>query len=183
LFTEWTKKLAEARLVIAGWDMVLTGLENAEFLDKAETGFCSKWYKPPASLPIPIVFQLVRFWIKQNLDKKMTQHCKVWISLLIDIKLKEKKGIQSTLVKTKESEILMVPMWVTEACCPLGNLTVLETTEVICVNNDVEQIIWSVAPVSIIQGALTEFIRGVGWVRDKFLRYALIDSLESPPSI
>jgi hypothetical protein len=32
------------------------------------------------------------------------------MSLLTDIKLKEKEGMQSTSFKIKESEILMVPM-------------------------------------------------------------------------
>jgi hypothetical protein len=82
--------------------MDLTGLKNLEVLDKAETGIRNKWYKTPASLPTPIVLQLVRVWTKQNLGKKMTQHCKVWISLLTDIKLKEKKGIQSISFKIKE---------------------------------------------------------------------------------
>jgi hypothetical protein len=80
----------------------------------------------------------------------MTQHCRFLISLLIDIKLNEKEGIQSTSVRTKDSEILIVPMWVTESYCPLGNLTDLETTEVILVKNDMEHIMWSVAPISMI---------------------------------
>ena len=75
---------------------------------------------------------------KTEFDKKMTQHCRVWISLLTDIKLNEKEGIQSTSVKTKDFEILILPMWVTKACCPLGNCIVLEATEVIFVKNDVE---------------------------------------------
>jgi len=56
---------------------------------------------------------------------------------------------------------------VTEAYCPLGNLTNLETTEVIFVKNNMEQIMWSTAPVSMIQGVLAEFVSEGCWVKDK----------------
>ena len=58
MFTEWTKKLAGARSVIVGWNMDGTGLKNREVLDKAETGICNKWYKPPASLPTQLFSSL-----------------------------------------------------------------------------------------------------------------------------
>ena len=110
MFTDSAEKLVDAKLVSTLLNMEGAELKNTEFIGKTETGFCSKWYKPPASLPTPIVLQLVRCWTKQNFDKKMIQHCRVLINLLTDIKLNEKEGMQSTLVKTKVSEILMVPM-------------------------------------------------------------------------
>jgi len=86
--------------------------------------------------------------------------------LLTEIKLKENEGMQRTSVKIKVSEILTVPIWVTAAYCPLGNFTVLEVIEVIEVNKEIEQIIWSVAPVSKIHGAFGEFMKGVFWAND-----------------
>ena len=97
----------------------------------------------------------------------MTQHCRFLISLLTYIKLNEKEGIQSTSVRTKDSEILIVPMWVTEAYCPLGNLMNLEIAEVILVKNNMEHIMWSVAPISMIQEVLVEFMSEDYWVKDK----------------
>jgi hypothetical protein len=40
----------------------------------------------------------------------MKQYCNDLVNLLTYIKLNEKEGIQSTLVKIKDSEILIVPM-------------------------------------------------------------------------
>ena len=40
----------------------------------------------------------------------MKQHCNDLINLLSDIKLNEKKGMQSTSVKINDSEISIVPM-------------------------------------------------------------------------
>ncbi len=76
------------------------------------------------------------------------------ISLLAEIRLKEKEGTQRTLVKIKESENLTVPMCVTKANWPLGNLTWEDITAVIDVRWWMELTIWSVAPVSMIQGCL-----------------------------
>jgi hypothetical protein len=55
------------------------------------------------------------------------------ISLLVEIRLKEKEGTQRTSVKIKESEKLTVPICVTKANWPLGNLTCEDTTAVIVV--------------------------------------------------
>ena len=66
----------------------------------------------------------------------MKQYCNDLINLLTDIKLNEKEGIQSPSVKINDYEILIVPMWVTDACCPLGNLTVFEITEVMDVKKE-----------------------------------------------
>lgn len=57
------------------------------------------------------------------------------ISFLAEIRLKEKEGTQMTSVKINESENLTVPIWVTKANWPLGNLTCEETTAVIVVND------------------------------------------------
>jgi len=76
------------------------------------------------------------------------------ISLLAKIRLKVKEGTQRTSVKIKESENLTVPICVTKANWPLGNLTYEDTTAVIVVKWWVELTIWSVALVSMIQGCL-----------------------------
>ncbi len=74
------------------------------------------------------------------------------VSLLTDTRLKENEGTQRTLVKVRVEETLTVPMWVTVAKLPFGNFTNLETDAMWVVKYDVEQTIWSVAPVSRIQG-------------------------------
>jgi hypothetical protein len=80
--------------------------------------------------------------------------------------LKENEGIHGTSVRIKDSEILTVPMWVTDANWPSGNRTFCETTAVIVVNKETMQIIWSVAPVSMIHGAWIEFVKGVCWSKE-----------------
>jgi hypothetical protein len=76
------------------------------------------------------------------------------MSLLTDIKLKVKDGTHKTLVSVRLFEILMVPMWVTEATTPFGSWTLVEMIAVILVKKETEQTIWSVALVSTIQGGL-----------------------------
>jgi len=70
--------------------------------------------------------------------------------LLTDKRLKEKEGTHKTLVSVRCAEIWTVPMWVTRANWPFGSLTLVERVVVIEVNNEMELIIWSMAPVSII---------------------------------
>jgi hypothetical protein len=62
------------------------------------------------------------------------------VSLLADIRLKEKAGTHRPLVRIREAEILTVPMCVTKTNCPLGSLTNLETVDVMVVKKEVEQI-------------------------------------------
>jgi hypothetical protein len=100
-------------------------------------------------------------------QKKWNNNASFWlINLLTEIRLNEKKGIHKTSVKIKDSEIRTVPMWVNDANWPLGNLIVLETTEFMDLNKEIVQIIWSVAPVSMIQGAWIEFVREVFWNKE-----------------
>ena len=72
------------------------------------------------------------------------------MSLLIDSKLKEKDGTHKTLVRVRLAEICTVPIWVTTTNFPFGSLTLADILAVIEMNNDIEPIIWLVAPVSII---------------------------------
>lgn len=71
--------------------------------------------------------------------------------MLIKIRLKENLGIQSTFSKIKVDENWTVPMWVTFATSPLGNLTEIWTVEVMDVKSVREWTIWSVTPLSRIQ--------------------------------
>jgi len=103
--------------------------------------------------------------MKQNSDKKMQQQLKNLTNLLTEMRLKEKEGTHKTLVKIKLAEILTVPMCVTTAELPFGNLTFLVTREVIDVRNETEQTIWSVAPVSMTHGYLWELCIA-NWKRD-----------------
>jgi hypothetical protein len=108
---------------------------------------CNKWKRTLCFLPTSIVFQLDKHWKKSKFfvvkpTRNMTQQCKLLISLLAEIKLIEKDGTQRTSVKIIVSKTLIVPMWVTEANWPFGNLTHLETIEVILVKYEIEQIIW-----------------------------------------
>ena len=45
------------------------------------------------------------------------------MSLLVEIRLKVKEGTHKTLVKIRVSDIVTIPMCVTEAIEPLGSLT------------------------------------------------------------
>ena len=74
-----------------------------------------------------------------------------WVSLLIEIILKEKLGMQSTLSRTKVEDSCTMPICVTLAMSPLGSLTEICTIEVMEVKKAKEWIIWSVAPLSRIQ--------------------------------
>lgn len=64
----------------------------------------------------------------------MQQQEEDWVSLLRDIRLKEKDGMQSTFSSVKVEVNLTVPIWVTLAISQLGSLTELQTMEVIEVN-------------------------------------------------
>jgi hypothetical protein len=77
--------------------------------------------------------------MKQKPAKKIRQQCITLISLLAEIRLKENEGTQKTSVRIRFSDILTVPICVTEAYLPFGNRTNLETIEVMDVRQDKEQ--------------------------------------------
>ena len=89
--------------------------------------------------------------MKQYCERKIQKQEGCWVSLLMEIKLKEKLGMQSTLSRTKVDDSCTIPICVTLAMSPLGSLTEICTTEVIEVKNAKEWIIWSMAPLSRIQ--------------------------------
>ena len=89
--------------------------------------------------------------MRQNCERKIQQQDEVWVSLLIEIKLKEKLGMQSTFSKSDVGETCTIPTCVTLAISPLGNLIEIWTMEVIEVKNWIECTIWSVAPPSRVQ--------------------------------
>ena len=89
--------------------------------------------------------------MKQRLERKNIQHFIEEVSLLTDMRLKENDGTHNTSTKVRESDNLIVPVCVTKAYSPLGSSTVVCKEEVILVNKVIEQIIWSVAPISMIQ--------------------------------
>ncbi len=53
------------------------------------------------------------------------QHIKEAVSLLIEIKLKEKVGTQRTSINMRESDSLTVPIRVTNTDSPLGSSTLV----------------------------------------------------------
>jgi len=57
------------------------------------------------------------------------------------MRLKVKEATHKTSVSVRHSEILTVPMWVTEATAPLGSWTVVEMMALILVKNEIEQTI------------------------------------------
>ena len=65
----------------------------------------------------------------------MQQQEGCWVSLLMEIRLKEKLGMQSTLSRTKVEDSCTVPICVTLSMSPLGSLTEICTTEVMEVKN------------------------------------------------
>jgi hypothetical protein len=79
---------------------------------------------------------------KQVLVRNSTQQDMFLVSLLTETRLKEKEGTQRTLVNVRVEEIFTVPIWVTEANFPFGNLTNLETEAVMVVKREIEHIIW-----------------------------------------
>jgi hypothetical protein len=97
--------------------------------------------------------------MKQNPARKMRQAFKNLMILLAEMRLNE-KGTQRTSVNIRLSEMNTVPMCVTGTTDPFGNLTKEDTTAVIVVNNEGQLIMWSVAPVSIIQGVDLELKDG-----------------------
>ena len=80
----------------------------------------------------------------------MRHQCIFFVSWLIDKRLKEKDGTQSTLIKIKVSERHIELIWVTKAVSPLGSSTIQLTT-VKWVNRRMECTIWSIALVSMTQ--------------------------------
>jgi hypothetical protein len=90
--------------------------------------------------------------MKQKEAKKIRQQQRDLVSLLAESRLKENDGMHNTSVRIKSLETRTVPIWVTAANCPLGNLTWVDTTVVIVVRKEIEPTIWSVAPVSMIHG-------------------------------
>ena len=58
-------------------------------------------------------------------EKKNVQHIKEAVSLLIEIKLKEKVGTQRTSINMRESDSLTVPIRVTNIDSPLGSSTLV----------------------------------------------------------
>ena len=61
--------------------------------------------------------------MKQYCERKIQQQEGCWVSLLIEIRLKEKVGMQSTFSRVKVGDSCIVPMCVTLAISPLGSLT------------------------------------------------------------
>jgi hypothetical protein len=76
---------------------VLQGIESL-----GEESVSCKMYSSCFLLAKPIPFQLVRSYIQQNLEKKSMQQGIESVSLVIDMRLKEKAGTQSTLVRIKD---------------------------------------------------------------------------------
>jgi hypothetical protein len=135
-----------------GIDALTMAVIEGKFKPESSCGI--RWNKPPFSLPNPIVYQVSKFWIKQKPARKIKQHFTFLVSLLAEIRLKEKEGTQRTFVRVNVAEILTVPIWVTSANDLLGNFTFLETVAVIDVKKVMELTMWSVAPVSMIQTPL-----------------------------
>jgi len=79
--------------------------------------------------------------MKQKSARKVRQQEKNFVSLLAEIRLKEKEGTHKTSVRIKEEDILTVPICVTETSCPFGSLTNLEMVAVIVVKKEREQTI------------------------------------------
>ena len=69
------------------------------------------------------------------------QQLRTLINLLTEIRLKENEGTHKTFVRVKVAEILTLPICVTAAELPFGNLTCLETIAVIVVRKEIEQTI------------------------------------------
>ena len=59
--------------------------------------------------------------------------------------------MQRTFSRIKEAETCTVPMWVTLAMSPLGNLIEIWTEEVMVLKKEMEWTMWSVAPLLRIQ--------------------------------
>ena len=81
----------------------------------------------------------------------MQQHEGFWVNLLIETRLKEKDGMQRTFSRIRKAETCTVPMWVTLAMSPLGNLTEIWTVKVMVLKKEMEWTMRSVAPLSRIQ--------------------------------
>ena len=96
--------------------------------------------------------------MRQYCERKIQQQDGFWVSLIIEIILKEKLGMQNTFSKTKVGDTWTVPMCVTLAISLLGNLIEIWTMEVMEVKNWVEWTMWSIAPLSRIQSVETMWV-------------------------
>jgi predicted Zn-dependent protease len=88
--------------------------------------------------------------MKQKLANKMKQKWMDFMSFLSNNKLKEKNRTHKTFVRRRLAGIWTVPIWVTTSNFSFGSLTLVDILAVIEVKREMEQIIWSVATVSII---------------------------------
>lgn len=77
--------------------------------------------------------------MKQNSARNTKQQLRTLINLLTEIKLEENEGTHKTFIRVDVAEILTVPICVTIAKLPFGNLTCLKTIDVIVVRNEIEQ--------------------------------------------
>ena len=82
------------------------------------------------------------------IGRKTKQHDNDLVNLLTEIKLKEKAGTQMTSSRIKDAVTWIVHMCVARTFSPLGKCTKEEIELVILVNNEIEWIMWSVAPES-----------------------------------
>ena len=71
-----------------------------------------------------------------------------FVNWLTEIILKLKEGTQSTLERTRFSETLTIPMWVTKADSPFEIFANVFKVAVVEVKTVIEWTMWSVAPVS-----------------------------------
>ena len=92
----------------------------------------------------------------------MRQQCIFLVSWLIDKRLKEKDGTQSTLVKIKVPERHIEPIWVTKAVSPLRSSTI-QLTSVKSINRWMECTIWFVAPMSMTKVSPSKVVLFVIW--------------------
>jgi len=96
-----------------------------------------------------IVSNIIK-WAFEIVSNCLLLIVRVRISLLTEMRLKEKDGTQRTSWRIKSCEIRTVPIWVIKASWPLGNLTYLDLSTEKLVKQEMELHMWSVAPVSTI---------------------------------
>jgi hypothetical protein len=63
--------------------------------------------------------------MNQRLERKNMKHFKDEVSLLTEIKLKEREGTHRTSTNMREFDILIVPICVTNTDSPLGSSTLV----------------------------------------------------------
>lgn len=107
----------------------------------------------------------------------MTAQLVQWTSLLTDNKLNENDGTHNTLIKLKELEILTMPMCVTYALWPLRSVTKVELTTKNEVKEEIELTMWSIAPVSMIQGALKDLVLFLLLIEENWLTLMVVNTL------